>query len=383
MNNQELLKRARKFIEDPPYKNGDFAGKNWGHKWHSLCSYQGKLKPAIAHFLITEFTEKGDIILDPLCGVGTIPFEACLNGRIGLGNDLSRLAYVVSYSKLYKPEKSDVYNLINDLKTYIENEKNNIQNDIEMYGSWGFNGKLNEYYEAETFKEILCARRFFKLKFDSLMKDSAFCFVFSCYLHILHGNRPYALSRTSHPLTPYYPKGEFIYKDTIQHVIDKVENTYKKADFIEYRFGDCYNGDYLNIPNSIDGTVDAIITSPPFANSIRFYINNWLRLWFAGWEPSDFKIADNQFLDGRQDKDFDIYLDFFDKCSQLLKDDGIIVLHLGKTKKVDMAYELSKRLQNKFEIIFIGEENVDNIEHHGIKDKGGTFVHQFMFLRKQ
>lgn len=36
--------------------------------------------------------------------------------------------------------------------------------------------------------------------------------VISALMHILHGNRPYALSRKSHPITPYAPTGDYIYK---------------------------------------------------------------------------------------------------------------------------------------------------------------------------
>ena len=43
------------------------------------------------------------MVLDPLCGVGTIPFEACLQGRVGIGNDLSELAYIVTKAKVEKP----------------------------------------------------------------------------------------------------------------------------------------------------------------------------------------------------------------------------------------------------------------------------------------
>ena len=86
--NEKFLNQAVQFMDDLPYKKSPFNGRNWGHAWHSLCSYHGKLKPAIAHFLISYFTKPGDIVLDPLCGVGTIPFEACLQGRVGVGNDL-------------------------------------------------------------------------------------------------------------------------------------------------------------------------------------------------------------------------------------------------------------------------------------------------------
>jgi DNA modification methylase len=83
---------AESFIHNMPYHKEPYCGRNWGHPWHSLCSYHGKLKPAIAHFMVEQFTEIGDIVLDPLCGVGTIPFEACLQGRVGIGNDLSEMA---------------------------------------------------------------------------------------------------------------------------------------------------------------------------------------------------------------------------------------------------------------------------------------------------
>ena len=53
--------------------------------------------------------------------------------------------------------------------------------------------------------------------------------VFAAFLHVLHGNRPYALSRNSHPLTPYAPTGDFVYKNVIQHITDKIELTYKKG----------------------------------------------------------------------------------------------------------------------------------------------------------
>jgi hypothetical protein len=45
--------------------------------------------------------------------------------------------------------------------------------------------------------------------------------VFASLLHVLHGNRPYALSRRSHPLTPYAPTGPVEYKSLLR----KLEET--------------------------------------------------------------------------------------------------------------------------------------------------------------
>ena len=49
------------------------ARRNWGHPLHSLCSYQGKLKPAIAHLLVDAFVRPGGRMLDPFAEVGRSP----------------------------------------------------------------------------------------------------------------------------------------------------------------------------------------------------------------------------------------------------------------------------------------------------------------------
>ena len=87
----DLAAKALMFCETAPYRMGEYSKRNWGGPLHSLCSYQGKLKPSIAHFLVQWFTEPGQRVLDPMGGVGTIPLEARRLGRVGIASDLSPL----------------------------------------------------------------------------------------------------------------------------------------------------------------------------------------------------------------------------------------------------------------------------------------------------
>ena len=347
---------AKQFMDEKPYKNSPYSGRNWGHPWHSLCSYHGKLKPSIAHFMISEFTSQGDVILDPLCGVGTIPFEACLQGRFGVGNDLSEMAYIVTKAKLERPLFDECNKVLATLTDYIKNnfDATFVNESIEKYKQFGFNGNIT----------------------------AAEAMVYSCFLHVLHGNRPYALSRRSHPLTPYAPSGDYIYKNVSEHIREKLTLTYNKGDFDHFVQGKAVFGDYSLLRDN-PGTVDAIICSPPFADSIRFYMQNWMRLWLCGWEEENYKEAESVFLDQRQKKNFDVYLPFFEMCSIVLKPKGRVILHLGKTSKVDMAEELSRRSTQWFNEIYRANEDVQALEKHGIKDKGGTIDHQFLFLQKK
>lgn len=330
--------------------------------------------------LIKDFTEPGETVFDPLCGVGTIPFEACLQGRIGIGNDLSRMAFSITKAKVLHPTREDVDIVVNRLSEYIEQNKEKFNVNPLPYSDFGYNGKIPTYFEKNTYLEILAAREFFVNIRDFRAPE---CMVLSALLHVLHGNRPYALSRNSHPLTPYAPKGEFVYKNVIEHVKNKLDISYKKADLSNTTTGKSIHKDFAQIEIEDVGKVDWIITSPPFAGSIRFYIQNWMRLWFVGWESEDFKKADSDFLEAKQKQTMDIYYDFFEMCWNVLKTNGKVVLHLGNSKTCDMAEELSKRASKYFDEIYRGAENVSDIEKHGIADKGATFEHQYLFLQKK
>ena len=108
-----------------------------------------------------------------------------------------------------------------------------------------------------------------------------------------------------------------------------------------------------------------------------------MRLWLCGWEPEQFKAADDVFLDVKQKKDFSIYDSFFAMCAKVLKSKGKIILHLGKTDKVNMAELLSTYAAPYFDEVYRGSESVTEVEKHGIKDKGATLEHQYLFLIKK
>ena len=48
-----------------------------------------------------------------------------------------------------------------------------------------------------------------------------------------------------------------------------------------------------------------------------------------------------------------------------------------------MAKELSERATQWFDVVYSAGEDVEQIEKHGIKDKGSTIEHQFLFLQKK
>jgi tRNA G10 N-methylase Trm11 len=66
---------------------------------HYLFRYPAKFHPPVVRHLIKEYTAKGDVILDPFCGSGTLLIEAAVSGRSAIGSDVDPLAVFVARAK--------------------------------------------------------------------------------------------------------------------------------------------------------------------------------------------------------------------------------------------------------------------------------------------
>ncbi|NLT68088.1 MAG: site-specific DNA-methyltransferase, partial [Acidobacteria bacterium] len=213
-----LREKIRQFGASLPYKEPPYTKRNWGHPLHSLCSYQGKLKPAIAHWLVNIFVPQGGSVLDPLGGVGTIPFEASSSGRFAVSVDKNRFAATVASAKLRPPRLEDACRSITELGNLIAETRTS--DEDYAAAEFGLNARVVDYYHPDTLAEVLKARKLFLSRSDW---PDDMIFLWASLLHILHGNRPYALSRTSHPITPLNPSGAFEYRPLLGRLKQRVE----------------------------------------------------------------------------------------------------------------------------------------------------------------
>ena len=359
-----------------PHQEQPYSKRGWGGAAHSMCSYQGKMKPSLAHHLIECFSKPGDVVVDPFSGCGTIPFEACRMGRKGCGIDISNLGHVLTLGKIAKTSKAETELLLSELEDHIKAYKITTT-DQENAAAINFNSSIPEYFHVDTFREVVAARDFFLSRWES---GPEWALLYSCTLHLLHGNRPYALSRNSHPVTPYSPTGPFEYRALMPRLRKKLQLLKCELEETNRLYGDSAQGDCTEVwPASIPNA-DVILTSPPFFASTKFYMTNWMRFWFTGWEREDFKSKPVDYVETRQKNDLDVYRKFFAHAHERMNDGGLLVLHLGDSKKCDMGTELAKRVDPWFYVEDCFTESVEHCESHGIRDKGSVTGHTYLVL---
>lgn len=366
----------KNFQEKLPYTDTPYSKRNWGHPLHSLCSYQGKLKPAQAHWLIKSFTSIGDHVLDPLGGVGTIAFEAGMLGRQSTSIDINPFPNAIASAKMDPPTLAQALGGVSD---FIGAAQSCLVSDADMQSAqFGLNARVVDYYHPDTLLEVLRARRYFNSQKTLTQTER---FYKACILHILHGNRPYALSRTSHPITPFAPRGPFEYRSLESSLREKIARALAPLPD-NYVRGQSILGDFRNASMDMQRPADVVITSPPFVG-MRFDRPNWLRLWFCGWNESDFKTVSLGSLDRQQSKNLGVYREFFGTCAEVTNKSALLLIHVGGSKAYNMIEALRQHAQPYFTFSGQIDEDVSQIERHGISDKGQTTQNHVLAFEKR
>ena len=103
-----------------------------GYSTHSIYYYPAKFIPQVVRFCIDEFTKKGDTIIDPFAGSGTVGLESFIAGRNAILLDLNYLLEVIIPIKIYQGNndftKDELYKCIakiqNETELFIPDYKN-------------------------------------------------------------------------------------------------------------------------------------------------------------------------------------------------------------------------------------------------------------------
>lgn len=353
-----------KKIKELPWKNEPYSKQNWGSNFHGISSYVGRIKPAFAYWLIDSLTKEGEVVYDPFCGVGTVPLEAAIMGRKSIGNDLNPYAVLVSKGKM------DINGLENELD-YLNNIE--IQNskyvNISDVPNW-----VKEYYHPDTLKEIIFLRDQFKLEKKY--------FLLGCLLGISHGHRPQHLSIRTGYIIPYIPnpKPPVEYKNSISKLKEKIIRMYK--DYPDFKFTPTiYHGDSRNTSQIEDKSIDCIITSPPYYDTLDYVSSNKLRLYFSGIDDNaQFKLKDE--LIQNKNSYINEMIRIGIELKRVLKDNGKIAfvlgdVHYGKKSK-NTALDVSEIYKEKglFKTIDIIDDSIPASKTTIVKYGGESAISQ-------
>jgi hypothetical protein len=240
--------------------------------FQQLAPYIGRIKTEIARYLITTYTRRGDLLLDPFAGSGVIPFEAALLGRRVIAADISPYAYLLTTAKFSAPRSLKAA-LDRFSARWLASIGRRRRQDLRRVPRW-----VRDFFHPETLRNALALR-------DELVAGHD-RFLMACLLGILHHQRPGFLSFPSSHLVPYlrdrlFPRVDFpdLYeeRDVFSRMIAKIKRIYRRPPaMVAPSRVLLTDSRRLTLRN----TIDAVITSPPYMNELDYVRDNRLRLWF-------------------------------------------------------------------------------------------------------
>jgi len=380
MINQETREAVLPFGLVPSLWEGSFNGVECS--LHQLAPYVGKLKTGMVTAILDEFTEPGDVVLDPFGGSGVVPLQALLQGRKAISNDLSDYAYALTLGKLSAPSSLEV--ALEQAEQVIKL----VRRKKSKYSTAKVPDWVSDFFHPETLVETCIA-------FEACRKLKLH-FIQACLLGILHHVRPGFLSYPASHLTPYlrekmYPRDQYPemyeYRELALRLVAKVRRAYRRPPYAKWAASD-FRVDKVNSMSMpyMPCSVDAIVSSPPYFGALDYARDNRLRLWFLGvsdWRELDKSLTANQ----------KVYIPQMQRClvemCRVLKLGGHCILVLGdvdRNGKMQQTAELIAEeaavcTQNRFETLRIVVDEIPD-DRRSRRRTATTKYEKILVMRK-
>jgi DNA modification methylase len=284
---------------------------------HDIHPYPAKFIPQLPRNLIARLSLPGETIWDPFGGSGTTALESVLLGRQAISSDLNPLSEVIGKAKLLTPTKEDddfLTSLVEELFIVATSEASvtealnrfaplsQFTPDIPNCNQWFHPNAIAELSylrgRMKTFQSEKCLRLASVCLSKIILKSS-----------FQDSETRYARCQKE------FPPGKIIrlFAGALESSLKKVRylGTYLRFREAQFLTADLRQGDVIK-----PGSVDLIVTSPPYANATDYHLYHRFRLFWLGFDPRDLakKEIGSHLRHQKEQSGIDDYLDEMEQC---------------------------------------------------------------------
>lgn len=245
---------------------------------HPIHTYPAKLIRHIPYFFISNaiYSKKGDTILDPFCGSGTVLVEAKLNGRNSYGVDINPLSRLLTKVKMTPLDC-----------LLLTKEKENLLNKIKYCKSKESPPNFHNcdfWFTKKVQRELSIIKMCIECVNDPDFRDF-FYICFSSIIRKVSNADPHISPPVkSKEMRKLIANGRSI--NVLQYFKDEIDvNIVRLSKFTSdcdrYSFAKLIGDDARNIELR-DESVDLVITSPPYINAQKYCRSLKLELYWLG-----------------------------------------------------------------------------------------------------
>jgi hypothetical protein len=277
----------------PVYINEFWTAKQRAaHSLHEV-SYRACFKPQLPQFFIQRFSTLGDSVYDPFGGRGTTALEAALRGRIPVSCDINPLSRILLEGRMLPPDLAQIAERLGSLP---------------LEASVTIRDDLDVFFHAHTLQAISNLRDYFLDRAAGGSLDAVDRWIRMVATNRLTGHSPGFFSVYTLPpnqATSVVAQARINAKrnqvppprDVRAIILKKSRSLLSDLTSIDRQTlreaaskARMLTASADATPEIRDGSVQLVITSPPFLDVVNYRDDNWLRCWFNGIDAATLPI---------------------------------------------------------------------------------------------
>ncbi len=311
----------------PLYENEFWTSKQRdGHSLHEV-SYRACYKPQLPAFFIQRLCRPECVVYDPFMGRGTTLIEAQLHGCRAIGNDINPLSGILAAPRLCPPAFGEI-------------EKRMAQ--VELPAVSNVDCDLMVFFETNTLRELYGWRAYFRQRKETNSFDAVDAWIQMVACNRLTGHSPGFFSVYTLPPNQATSLKAQLKINQKRNQVPEYRNTRKlilkkSKQLLKHPLPKCFTRDDAKIfHESADETrgipsdsVDLVVTSPPFLDTVDYVQDNWLRMWFCEVEIEGGRIWQLKSLQDWIARMTNVLVEL----RRILKPNGLVAFEVGEIRK--------------------------------------------------
>lgn len=263
-----------------------FVDDETGFLAHDIHPYPAKFIPQIPGTLISRLCARGELVLDPFGGSGTTALEAVRLGRRAISVDANPLSALIGRAKtacIDRPTAHELHGLHAALAAELQSLPSDPERLVTLYQKHGpAIPNRDKWFSDEAFGELCLITSRIKDLEAQIAKDIALV-----ALSRIAIRASFQDSETRYKSVPRkVPVGETLrrYLKEFRSVMEAVAESEAVTRYGISRFV-CSDIRNLSADKIPDGSVDLIVTSPPYGNATDYHLYHRFRLLWLGFDP--------------------------------------------------------------------------------------------------
>ncbi|HEY0864601.1 MAG TPA: DNA methyltransferase [Lacunisphaera sp.] len=298
------------------------------HPLHEI-SYRACFKPQLPRFFIERLTQACDLVYDPFMGRGTTLVEGALLGRRVAGCDINPLSRVFTAPRLAPPT-------IEEIAARLES--------IDFTWTGPMQEDLRVFYHRSTLRQLTALRSYLLNRIAAAQADHIDRWIQMVATNRLTGHSPgffsvytlppnQAVSIASQKRINAKRAQTPPQRDVPALILKKSRKllsgfTHSPLSALSSQPAALLSQSCEATPQLATASVDLVVTSPPFLDTVDYAQDNWLRAWFC-----DFDLTDAPIWHLRNLTDWTAAMTrTFRELHRVLRPEGFIAFEVGEVR---------------------------------------------------